>query len=598
MGAKKLAFYEKPQLVHQFDQLDNDGDGAITWKDVEVHVRRINPIFFDEKEPAAIQELFEGWIKEASINQSTSLDLIGYAKAVVKLRKDSKATGYNEITRTPFWDLRSVVLCYPTVKPKGQILKRGHMIAFERANAWRSRHFQAVSVEEAKTLTQENEKANKGVPLAPVDPKFMLGYYVNDPQFPQDETGKPVDVTRKGTINLLDVNVVDISPKTAVSDTLFGSLKSGSSLEKEDLENMIVFKVTVSSGRRYTLAAPEADAIEWICYFTWFSNAWRSADKWIDQFGSRKLDKITIRDWALAGTVVAKISLGAAFKDTTEAAIKKAAASKNWRKVKNLKEKLAKTFAEKYEINDKDRNFVALVGLDMSSLEDAQNTVIKTIKTMVMNKAYFQQIDKSFCFGAFQWSATGIIAIMNAYAYGSAFKNQVRQNTYSVKWDSKGEARECAVCHVVFKTLTLRKTMSKCHCRCCGRVVCHMCATKEVYLEVTGKFERICESCILVGHPPADRLILSEDDIKEKVMKRRESGTQLTGLLARYDDSAKKVADISDETETVVDVEKREKAAIQNVAIKKEQQRQDELRASGIDIEMMEEGKGGCCVIS
>ena len=134
-------------------------------------------------------------------------------------------------------------------------------------------------MEEAKTLTEENEKANKGVPLAPVDPKFMLGYYVNDPQFPEDEAGKPMDVTRKGTINLLDVNVVDISPKTAVSDTLFGSLKSGSSLEKEDLENMIVFKVTVSSGRRYTLAAPEADAIEWICYFTWFSNAWRSADK-------------------------------------------------------------------------------------------------------------------------------------------------------------------------------------------------------------------------------------------------------------------------------------------------------------------------------
>jgi hypothetical protein len=611
LGGKKVAFWEKPQMVHQFTQLDHDGDGVITWKDICAHVRRFNPMFLADKDDAALEHELGEWIKQASYNGNPEMNLVSYAKSLVKLRADSKLTGYNDICRTAFWDLRSVVLCYPTVQPKGELLKRGYMIAVETANSWKRRYFEPVSSDEASAATSardakilRNSSDSKKAPvvLAPIESRFTLGYYMNDPSMPFSSTGKGVDVTQKGTIDLLQVTVVDLSPKTAITDTMFGSL-AGAGYSHDVLQGMIVFKVTVSGGRRYTLAASGENALKWISYFTWFSNAKRSAEKWIDDWGTRKSAKITIRDWALAGTVVAKISLGAVFLEETKAAIVKAKKAEKWRQVKKLQDKMSTTWAKCYEVTARDKFLVSTVGLDMSSLQDAQNKVISTIKSLVMHKAYFQQFDRSFCFGGFSATHTSLVALMNAYAYGSVFKNKVMENMYSVKWDSKTEARDCACCGIVFKSLTLRKTLGKCHCRSCGRIVCHTCASKEIYLEVTKTFERVCEACILVGHPPADRLLLigcgeeeqeggkEEEQKTSKKTKGTDSGPSRR-LFRSYEGNKLSMSSVC----STADVSSLERVAIANVVIAKEQSAGDAADTSGVRLDVS--GEGGCgCVI-
>jgi len=69
------------------------------------------------------------------------------------------------------------------------------------------------------------------------------------------------------------------------------------------------------------------------------------------------------------------------------------------------------------------------------------------------------------------------------------------------------QARACAVCKSLFKSVSFRKAMRKHHCRCCGRVVCLPCSpTKVEVLKNSGKFDRICTDCVNCGgQPTADR---------------------------------------------------------------------------------------------
>ena len=613
IGKGKLAFFEKPQIVSQFNVLDINGDGLISAVDIGRHIRRINPMWFEGKTPESAEKDLDNYIIEVHPKNKSTLDLAEYARAVIKLRYESKVTGYNGITRCAFWDLRAVVLCYPTVRPSGLLLKRGHAIAYERANAWKRRWFQNISEEECKELTEthndatakRNSKKSEDEHDDPLPeevlPQFIMGYYVNDPSSPTDENGKKVDTTKKGYINLLDVNVVDVSPKTSVKDTMFGSLK-GAGLS--NLDEMVVFKVTVSTGRRYTLAAPEQEALRWMSYFTWFANAHRAAEQWIDTFGSRKHSTITIRDWALAGTVVAKISLGDVFKKQQEEKIQELQQTGQHVKAKKVKEKFEDKWKTDYEITERDRRLVGIVGLSMASLQDAQNTVITTIKMLVEQKAFFKKFDDCYMFGGVQAGYSAVVALMNAYAYGSMFKNRTRENTYAVKWDSKGEARECSCCGVVFKSMTLRKTTAKHHCRCCGQIVCHTCGSKEVFLEVSGKFERICDSCIITGHPPADRLIISEDQAKKAIDRKsvsnsaaEDKGKNAAKLLFQVSDENTAAATRHLSVDTLT-VQEKEAIATRNSALALDSEDVNvELGGGGTSTEAAPSG-GGCCIIA
>jgi hypothetical protein len=49
---------------------------------------------------------------------------------------------------------------------------------------------------------------------------------------------------------------------------------------------------------------------------------------------------------------------------------------------------------------------------------------------------------------------------------------------------------------MTFKSMTLRKTHGKHHCRVCGKVVCHVCAANRIFMQVSNKFERVCNKCI------------------------------------------------------------------------------------------------------
>ena len=172
------------------------------------------------------------------------MTLEAYVKSVHRFRKDSEKTGYNDITRTAFWDLRAVILCYPTIQLSDRFLKRGYAMAMENLNTWKMRLFRILNAEEFES---EAKKASADETLNPL---FQIGYFSceNDQE------------VLKKSFNLLDIYVVDISPKTSVSDSIFQSLSKAG---VDNLDDMIVFKVTLHYGRRYTFAAPESIAFRW-----------------------------------------------------------------------------------------------------------------------------------------------------------------------------------------------------------------------------------------------------------------------------------------------------------------------------------------------
>ena len=168
----------------------------------------------------------------------------------------------------------------------------------------------------------------------------------------------------------------------------------------------------------------------------------------------------------------------------------------------NSQLQLKTMFEKEYALTEVDANHLQIVGLSKESLASSQSKVLKATTLMIENQAILRSIDRTLCFGAIGHSINALVLFLNAYAYGSAFKNRTRENKYNVQWDSESKARNCGVCGIVFKSVSLRKTFQKHHCRACGRVICHYCGAKELFLEVSQKYERVCKSCIAVGHPP------------------------------------------------------------------------------------------------
>ena len=76
----------------------------------------------------------------------------------------------------------------------------------------------------------------------------------------------------------------------------------------------------------------------------------------------------------------------------------------------------------------------------------------------------------------------------------------------SVGGQPYSDAMHCNVCETKFPTLAMRREQGKHHCRMCGLVVCHACASTYVFYAVSGKKQRTCDSCIKNGAPPSSRL--------------------------------------------------------------------------------------------
>ena len=144
----------------------------------------------------------------------------------------------------------------------------------------------------------------------------------------------------------------------------------------------------------------------------------------------------------------------------------------------NSQLQLKTMFEKEYALTEVDANHLQIVGLSKESLASSQSKVLKATTLMIENQAILKSIDRTLCFGAIGHSINALVLFLNAYAYGSAFKNRTRENKYNVQWDSESKARNC------------------------GRVICHYCGAKELFLEVSQKYERVCKSCIAVGHPP------------------------------------------------------------------------------------------------
>lgn len=76
------------------------------------------------------------------------------------------------------------------------------------------------------------------------------------------------------------------------------------------------------------------------------------------------------------------------------------------------------------------------------------------------------------------------------------------RNKYGVLWMHDGDTTCCAICKFSFKTFTLRKNFRRHHCRNCGRIVCHPCSGRLVYLDISKRYERVCIDCVNKGEAP------------------------------------------------------------------------------------------------
>lgn len=100
-----------------------------------------------------------------------------------------------------------------------------------------------------------------------------------------------------------------------------------------------------------------------------------------------------------------------------------------------------------------------------------------------------------------QISGTAMAIAMNIY-YNK--KYAAREAKLGIKWQWKRDAKACALCEIKFPTTAVRKEESKHHCRMCGRVMCHACASTYLFYPVHGKNHRTCNFCIKNGGPPEE----------------------------------------------------------------------------------------------
>ena len=155
-----------------------------------------------------------------------------------------------------------------------------------------------------------------------------------------------------------------------------------------------------------------------------------------------------------------------------------------------------KEFEEEFGLTKNDEYFIKLFGFTKENVKDSQGLIIKSIANWKMFKAAASKADDEFVHGIGKSIIQVVTSASQTYWFAAATKNQINQNIYGVKWDSKMTAKNCSICQLHFKSFSLRTTTTKHHCRCCGQIVCFNCSPeKVVILKVMGvSIFEVCDS--------------------------------------------------------------------------------------------------------
>lgn len=473
------------QMYYQFRRLDVDMDGVFTLADFNTWIFRIDPDF------KAADGTVEQWLRKSTVDGADHFNFLGYYRTVLARRafednnwgQPADVEVPLEFKQTPFWDLRTIVLHAINKERCGWMLKRGYAIAKESLNSWKLRYLRTNTVRPYEPPTLEYWDAD------PATDCSTLPEGVAPPQM-------------KGAIPLRDIVLVDFSPKTSSpkgtdSKLLEAQQKVGMSTDKE-----VVLKITLVNGRRFTFACDEDLAVSWAADLSRHAAASRLMVDWRENWGTKRIGKVVLRDWLNAAVVIAKIGMQKNAQADAQKII--ADAAKAWTILPGGKEaaiKKAKIAASEYVkglvLTDRDMMMLRVVGLNDTNIDQLGGIALKAVQAWNASKGMLKQLDNQYLQGGAQMAANGIVQAVNVYNYAAAAKNAYNSNKWKVEWEPKSMQRACAVCKQTFKSMTLRKTHGKHHCRVCGKVVCHVCAANRIYMEVSNKFERVCITCIV-----------------------------------------------------------------------------------------------------
>ena len=358
---------EKGQLLHQFKILDANNNGKIDAADLVRHISTFDDELFKglsdpEKECKVVH-----WIKEINGDQTT-MTFEQYVTALINYRKLSDAEdAIVELNRFAFWDLRAVILSCPTTPKSGWLLKRGYYFSKEALNPWSFRYFVADG------------------------PK--LQYFTTAPGTTKDFEGNEAVHKLLKSLSLLECGIVDFSPKTIAPET-----------QTKTMEEPIVFKLTSYSGKRITLASSRKDAIEWVAYLSWFANASKLAFQWRMNFGTIRKTSITLRDYIMLGSVVAKVL----------------------RRAEQLQKHPLSAqdpdFEKEFGITTSDEYYIKLFGFTKENVTDAQGQIIAAVTGWKMFKGMASKMDDQYAQGIGKSIVGVITAASNTYIFAAATK--------------------------------------------------------------------------------------------------------------------------------------------------------------------------------
>jgi hypothetical protein len=305
----------------------------------------------------------------------------------------------------------------------------------------------------------------------------------------------------KGTIPLREIVLVDFSPKTSSPKGSDPKLLEAQTKVGMTVETELVMKITIANGRRFTFACEEDKAVTWAAELSRHAAASRLMVDWRENWGTKRVGKVVLRDWLNAAVVIAKIGMQKNAQADAQKII--ADAAKAWTILPGGKaaamrkaQRDAMQYVKDLVLTDRDWMMLRVVGLDDKNIDQLGGLALRGVQLWNASKGTLKQLDNQYMYGGVQMGVNGMITAVNVYNYAAAAKNSYNTNKWKVDWEPKSMQRACAVCCMTFKSMTLRKTHGKHHCRSCGKVVCHVCAANRIYMPVSDKFERVCTKCL------------------------------------------------------------------------------------------------------
>lgn len=270
-------------------------------------------------------------------------------------------------------------------------------------------------------------------------------------------------------------------------------------------------EVGLRGGRILYYACPPSAAIHLAAFLSCYETASQWCEDWRDSWGSKRKYVVTLRDYINAGSAIAKLSLSKKYEENkTEEkerekarleANKKASEAEKKRYLDEKEKQIAEN-KQSLQLTEKDLFYLAVLGLTVETAIAAGGAVLKGIEKYYEYKHRIKEMDKAVTYGLLFAIGGGIITSFLVYKYMEKFNNKRRQNKYGCIWTADGDVTCCTLCGMNFKTFTLRKSLRRHHCRMCGRIVCHACGSKTLYLPTSRKQERVCRSCVIANRPP------------------------------------------------------------------------------------------------